>query len=247
MSIHPTAHVHPDARLGDGCEIGPFTIVHGNVRLGEGSSVGSHCELGGPVPGGKGTELLEIGAGATIRSHSVFYGGSRFGPGLATGHRVTVRERTVAGVDVQLGTLADVQGDCAIGDHVRTHSNVHIGKHSRVGDFVWIFPYVVLTNDPHPPSEVQLGCIVEDYAAIATMTVVLPGVTIGRGSLVGAHSSVTRDVAPGALVVGVPAKQVGMASDIVRRDGSGEPAYPWTGHFHRGYPAEVVERWLRDE
>jgi carbonic anhydrase/acetyltransferase-like protein (isoleucine patch superfamily) len=105
---------------------------------------------------------------------------------------------------------------------------------------------VVLTNDPHPPSEVQLGVTVEDYAAIATMSVVLPGVTVGRSSLVGAHSSVTRDVEPDSVVVGAPAKRVCATADIQLKDGSGRPAYPWTTHFHRGYPPEVVARWLAE-
>ena len=54
-----------------------------------------------------------------IRSHSVFYQGSTFGSRLATGHRVTVREKTQAGENLRLGTLCDLQGTCVIGDYVR--------------------------------------------------------------------------------------------------------------------------------
>src|SRR5262249_42641272 len=147
--------------------------------IGDNAVIGSHCEIGVPTSLAEGQPLI-IGAGAQIRSHSVFYEGSTFGDNLVTGHRVTVRERTIAGADLQLGTLSDVQGDCEIGNYVRTHSNVHIGKHSKVGDFVWIFPYVVLTNDPHPPSNVQLGCEIGSYAALATMSVILPGVKVGE-------------------------------------------------------------------
>lgn len=242
-TVHPSAIVDPGAQLGPGCAVGPFSIVGAGVVLGAGTSVGSHCELGVSGPGSSADEPLVIGAAATIRSHSVFYTGSRFGDGLVTGHRVTVREGTVAGVGLQIGTLTDIQGDCRIGDHVRTHSNVHIGKHSTIGNFVWIFPYVVLTNDPHPPSQVQLGCTIEDYAAIATMSVVLPGVTVGTRALVGAHSSVSHDVAPGRVVAGSPARDLGEASRITLRDGTGRPAYPWTTHFSRGYPASVVAGW----
>jgi UDP-3-O-[3-hydroxymyristoyl] glucosamine N-acyltransferase len=69
--------------------------------------------------------------------------------------------------------LSDLQGHCEIGDYVRFHSNVHIGQKSKIGNFVWIFPYVVLTNDPYPPSNNLVGVTVHDFAAIATMSVIL--------------------------------------------------------------------------
>lgn len=242
-TVHPTAHVEEGAVIGDGCEIGPFTIVHGNVRLGAGSVVGSHCVLGHTDPAADGPAPLVVGDGAHVRSHSVLYGGSTFGDRLTTGHRVTIREGTQAGENLQLGTLSDCQGDIVIGDFVRTHSNVHLCRGATVGSFVWIFPYVVLTNDPHPPSDgFHEGPTIEDFAVIATMTVVLPGIRVGRGALVGAHSLVNRDVPAGVVVAGAPARERGDVSAIPLRDGSG-PAYPWTRHFHRGYPDEVTADW----
>jgi len=88
-----------------------------------------------------------------------------------------------------------------------------------------------------------LGCIIEDYAAIATMSVILPGVTVGRCSLVGALSSVSKNVEPGTVVAGSPAKFICMAEKIKLKDGSGKSAYPWTTHFRRGYPNDVVASW----
>jgi acyl-[acyl carrier protein]--UDP-N-acetylglucosamine O-acyltransferase len=240
--IHPTAIVEDGAELGDGVAVGPFSIVHANVTLAEGTVVDSHCVLGHTEPGAE-TEPLSIGAESRIRSHNVLYGGSRIGPGLQTGHRVTIREGSRIGAGLRVGTLSDIQGNCSIGNHVRFHSNVHIAQHSAVGDFVWIFPYVVLTNDPHPPSDGYLaGVTVEDFAVVATMSIVLPGLTVGRDSLVGAHSLVNRDVRPGAVVAGSPAVDRGDASAINLRDKSG-PAYPWRRHFHRGYPDATVAMW----
>jgi acetyltransferase-like isoleucine patch superfamily enzyme len=191
-------------------------------------------------------EPLVIGHSAHIRSHSVFYQGSTFGDRLVTGHRVTVREWTIAGENLQIGTLSDIQGHCKIGDYVRFHSNVHIGQKSEIGNFVWIFPFVVLTNDPHPPSSVMQGVRIEDFAAIATMSIVLPGVTVGEGALVGAHSSVNRPVAPNTVAAGAPAKFVCNANEIKLKDGSGRMAYPWRHHFSRGYPEAVVAGWLKE-
>lgn len=240
--IHPTAIVSPIARLGVDVKIGPFCIVHDNVEIGDRCIIGSHCEIGVPTSLSNGSPL-SIAADSLIRSHSVFYEGSQFGERLITGHRVTVREHTQAGKNLQIGTLSDIQGDCRIGDYVRCHSNVHIGKQSVIGNFVWIFPYVVLTNDPTPPSNTLLGCEIGDYSAIATMSVILPGIKIGQHCLIGAHACVGKDVPDHMIAAGVPAKVIGPTSNIKLRDGSGASAYPWTSHFTRGYPNDVTTSW----
>jgi acyl-[acyl carrier protein]--UDP-N-acetylglucosamine O-acyltransferase len=243
--IHPTALVDPAAGLADDVEIGPFSIVHGDVRLGPGCVIGSHCVLGHPTSDGAGGPL-EIGAGALVRSHSVLYAGSVFGPGLRTGHRVTLREGIQAGPDLQVGTLSDLQGDVVIGKHVRLHSNVHLGRGSSVGDFVWIFPSVVLTNDPHPPSDgFHVGVTVEPFAVVATGAILFPGVRVGEGALVAASALVREDVPPGAICAGVPGKVRGSVERVLLSDGSG-PAYPWRRHFHRGYPEDVVRSWIAE-
>jgi len=242
MSIHPTAIVSDQAKLGRDVSIGPFTVIHENVEIGDNVRIEGFCEIGVSNHLSQGKPLV-IGSGSHIRSHSIFYEASTFGSGLTTGHRVTVREQTIAGKNLQIGTLSDIQGHCKIGDYVRFHSNVHIGQKSTIGDFVWIFPYVVLTNDPHPPSNVLKGVTVKDFAVIATMSVILPGVTIAKNVLIGAHSSVNRDTEEGMVYAGSPAKAICETSRIRLQDGTGDSAYPWTNHFTRGYPEDVVENW----
>lgn len=241
MSIHPTAIVSPKAQLAGDVVIGPYSIIHDNVILAEGTEIQSFCELGISNGLSEGAPL-QIGRDSLIRSHSVFYEGSMFGEKLVTGHRVTVREKTCAGKNLQIGTLSDIQGHCQIGDYVRFHSNVHIGQKSQVGNYVWIFPYVVLTNDPHPPSETLIGAKIQDFAVIATMSVVLPGADIAKGCLVGAHSSIKGETDPDYVYAGSPAKKVCPTSRIMLSDGSGA-AYPWRNHFKRGYPEEVIKQW----
>lgn len=243
--IHPSSYVSPEAKLGDDVEVGPFSIIHANVILGNRIKVGAYCELGIPTQLGDGTPLI-IGDGSLIRSHSVFYESSSFGAGLTTGHRVTVREKTIAGAGFQIGTLSEIQGDCSVGDYVRFQSNVFVGKTTNIGNFVRVAPYVVLTNDPTPPSDVLMGCNIEDYASISAASVVLPGVTVGHHSLVAAQACVTKNVPPGKVVAGVPARVVGDTKSIKLRDGTGRPAYPWTSHFTRGFPESVTANWSED-
>jgi len=240
--------IHPRTRLGDHCRIGAYCVLgEAPVELGEDSVVGNYCELGHPSAGGDPDEALVIGSGAHIRSFSVFYQGSTIGERLTTGHRVTVREQTRAGNGFQIGTVSDIQGHCTIGNHVRTHSNVHIGQASEIEDYVWIFPYVVLTNDPHPPSEGFLkGPTVRKFAVIATRACIMPDVEIGEDSLVAAGAVVSKDVRPRTVVGGIPAKELCSVEAIVLKDDSGSPAYPWRRHFHRNYPEETIRDWIRE-
>jgi acetyltransferase-like isoleucine patch superfamily enzyme len=229
--------------IGDRCTIGHYTHIEDDVVIGDDVTIESYCHIGYPTPRAAGEKLV-IGADSLIRSHSVLYQGSTLGRGTQTGHHVTVREHTVAGDGWHLGTLCDIQGEVKIGKYVHMHSNVHVGQKAVIGDFVWIFPYTVLTNDPHPPSEGFLdGVTVEDYAVIATMCCILPGVRVGTRSLVGAQSLVSNDVPPDTVVAGVPAQERGPTSRVKLRDATSAPAYPWMRHFHRGYPPDVVADW----
>ncbi len=241
--IHPSALVDPRAQLGEGVEVGPFTVIHGQVSIGAGTVIGSHCEIGG----GPSNTPLAIGSRCIVRSHTVVYAGSTFAGGLDTGHQVVLREGIVAGVGFRVGTGSDLQGDTLIGDHVRVHSGVFIAKRSTLRSYSWMFPRSVVTDDPHPPSEgFNAGATIEEFAVVGAGACLLPGVTIGRGAVVAASSVVTRDVAPGMLVLGCPARERGPAAAVELSDGSA-PAYPWRYHFHRGYPADVVAGWVDEQ
>jgi acyl-[acyl carrier protein]--UDP-N-acetylglucosamine O-acyltransferase len=241
-TIHPTAIVSKKTQIGKNVAIGPFTVVYDNVVIGDNTVIDGFCEIGYPTKLAD-EETLVIGKNSLIRSHSIFYQGSVFGEELVTGHHVTIREKTIAGKNLHIGSLCDFQGNITIGDYARTHSKVHIGEHSTIGNFVWIFPYVVLTNDPCPPSNQLFGVTVEDYAVIAAKSVILPGVNIGTHSLVAAQSMVRRDVLPYQVVAGCPARRICDTSAIKLKDGSGGDAYPWPRHFHRGYPPHIVDQW----
>jgi acetyltransferase-like isoleucine patch superfamily enzyme len=238
--VSKKAKVHRSVKIGEYCRI------YDNVVLEKDCIIEDFTTLGYPAALSDGSPLI-IRHGSLIRSYSLFYEGSEYGSRLITGHRVTVREKTKAGENLQIGTLCDIQGHCTIGDYVRLHSNVHIAQGSRIGDFCWLFPYVVLTNDPHPPSDgYREGCRIGNYAVLSASACILPGIVIGEGALVAAGALVGRDVQAGRIAAGNPARDVGPAVAILLRDDRGKSAYPWRRHFHRGYPDPITETWLRE-
>jgi acyl-[acyl carrier protein]--UDP-N-acetylglucosamine O-acyltransferase len=246
LNIHPSAVLHPSARLSNNVQIGAFCVIHANTEIGEGTVIESHCEIGLPTRLSDGSPLV-LGDSTYIRSHSVFYEGSTFGPGLVTGHHVTVRELTKAGRNLQIGTKSEIQGHCEIGNYVRLHSNVHIGQKSLVGSFVWMFPDVLLTNDPTPPSETLIGSVVCDFSVLCSKVTVLPGIRIGRHAVVGACSLVGVEVGDGMFANGNPAKIQCPASIMRLKSDPSKKAYPWNRRFRRGYPEEITRKWDSEE
>lgn len=228
--------IEDDVYIDYGC------IIRDNVHIKKGSFIGARCILGEYLMDfykarTNKAHPLVIGENALIRTENVIYGDTVIGDSFQSGHKVTIRENTKIGNNVRIGTLSDIQGHCEIGNYVSMHSNVHIGQKSFIKDYVWIFPYVVLTNDPTPPSDELLGVTIESFALISTGSVVLPGVHIYEDALVGAGAIVTKDVAKETVVVGNPAKEICSVRKIKNKF-SGEPVYPWRYKFKRGMPWE---------
>jgi acetyltransferase-like isoleucine patch superfamily enzyme len=157
-----------------------------------------------------------------------------------------MREYCNIGKNCRVGTLSDIQGRMVMGDHCRLHCSVLIGENSTIGNFVFIYPYVIFTNDPHPPSNICTGPTVGDYSQIAVASVLLPGIKVGRHALIGAGSIVGQDVPDYQLVKGNPAKPVKDVREIKSKE-TGLSHYPWPYNFSRGMPWHGIsyDEWLR--
>jgi len=106
------------------------------------------------------------------------------------------------GADVELGAGSVICSNVSLttnirlGRHVHVNLNSTIGHDSRIADFVTINPLVAVSGDV---------CLDEDVT-MGTHSSILQGLHVGTRSFVGAGAVVTKDVAPGTTVVGVPAK-----------------------------------------
>ena len=105
-----------------------------------------------------------------------------------------------------------IENDVVIGDNVTVKPMVAICDGVTIEDGVFIGPHVSFTNDRHPKSGNRgfklERTTVKKGATIGAGSMVMAGVTIGDGAMVGAGSVVTKDVPPGAMVVGNPAREI---------------------------------------
>lgn len=186
-------------------------IEYGINSIGENAVIFDPVTIGFPSRqniGKRGFIGVTIGKNAVIRSGTILYCDVLAGNSFSTGHNVMVREKTVIEDNVSLGTGVIIEGNCEIGSNVNLQSLVYIPTNSKIGNHVFIGPNAVLTNDKYPPHGGQnlSGPIISDYAAIGANVTILPGIHIGRGSLVAAGSVVTRDVPEKTLAIGSPAR-----------------------------------------
>jgi acetyltransferase-like isoleucine patch superfamily enzyme len=117
-----------------------------------------------------------------------------------------VGSKSSIGDNVKIGSLAHIDYDVKIGSGTKIEGLVYIPPLSRIGKDVFIGPAAVLTNDPYPASTRMTGVTIEDGAVIGARAVIKAGVTIGRRSVVAMGAVVTKDVPPGKVVMGVPAR-----------------------------------------
>jgi acetyltransferase-like isoleucine patch superfamily enzyme len=154
---------------------------------------------------------LTLGAGAHIRTGSVLYAGTTIGDGLATGHNVVIREECRLGNDVAVWSNSVIDYGCVIGDRVKIHTNCYVAQFTVLEDDAFLAPGVSVANDLYPgdaeSAERMRGPVIEAGAQIGVNVTLLPMVRVGAGAIIGSGSVVTRDIAPGMVAFGNPARE----------------------------------------
>lgn len=122
---------------------------------------------------------------------------------------VVVLKGAKIGAECNICAHSLIEGNVVIGDRVTIKSGVQIWDGSMIGDDVFIGPNATFTNDLYPRSKKypeKFKCVViNNGASIGANATILPGITIGEKSLIGAGAVVTKDVPARAVMVGNPA------------------------------------------
>lgn len=150
----------------------------------------------------------------TIHSTAIVDEGATIGDGSRIWHWAHICAGAQIGTGCSFGQNVFVGNDVVIGNNVKIQNNVSVYDAVRLEDEVFCGPSMVFTNVYNPRSAIArkaeyLETLVKTGATLGANSTIVCGVTIGEFAFVGAGAVVNRDVAPYALMVGVPAKRIG--------------------------------------
>ena len=169
--------------------------------------------------------------------------GARIGEGSRVWHFVHICGGATIGRNVSLGQGVFVGNKVTIGDNCKIQNNVSVYDNVYLEEGVFCGPSMVFTNVYNPRSLIERkdeyrDTIVRKGATLGANCTIICGVTIGEYAFIGAGAVVNSDVAPYALMVGVPARQVGWMSEFGEQldlpvTGTDETRCPHTGTLYR--------------
>jgi acetyltransferase-like isoleucine patch superfamily enzyme len=132
----------------------------------------------------------------------------QFGKDVIIWNFVVIGDNTRIGNRTRIASFCDIGKNVVIGDECNIQTHVTISNGCKIGNKVFIGPNSTLLNDKFPQCDHITPPMVKEGAIIGGGAIVLPKVTIGRNSVIGAGSVVTRNVSHEVVVMGVPARKV---------------------------------------
>jgi acetyltransferase-like isoleucine patch superfamily enzyme len=130
------------------------------------------------------------------------------GRGTRIWSNVHVLSGAKIGEDCNICEFVFIENNVVIGNRTTIKSGVQVWDQIVIGNDVFIGPNATFTNDKYPVSkgsfDQNLVTRIENGVSIGAGAIILPGITIGENSLIGAGALVTKDVPPGSICVGVP-------------------------------------------
>lgn len=175
----------------------------------------------------------------TVHPSAIVDEGAQIGEGTRIWHWVHVSSKARIGQHCSLGQNVYVGNDVSIGNNVKIQNNVSVYDAVTLEDDVFCGPSMVFTNVYNPRSAVTRKneyrrTLIRQGATLGANCTIVCGNTVGRYAFVGAGAVINKDVPDYALVVGVPARQIGWMSEFGEQldlplHGTGEARCKQTG------------------
>src|ERR1035437_3349158 len=203
--IHPTAIIHPKAKIGKGCQIGPYCIIGGHVQLGDGCKLHSHIVIDGHTKLGKENEIFPFASIGLKTQDLKWKGGitrTEIGDHNTFREYVTIHSATSDGETTSVGS----------------HNNIL--AYSHVAHNVTLGNHIIMSNLATLAGHVT----VEDRAVIGGLAAVHQFCRIGRLAMIGGCSKVVQDIPPFMIGDGNPAETRTVNKVGMERNGVSEAA-----------------------
>lgn len=198
--IHNTAVIDPEAVIGQGVEIGPFSIVEAGTVIGDGCRLASHVVIKRGTTLGNDNEVCE---GAVLGGKPQHVApGDHSGP-LIIGHGNVIRE------NVTIHRALTASQSTVVGDQNLIMVNAHVAHDCRVGS------HTIIANNVMMAGHVTLG----DYAYLSGAVGIHQFCRVGAHAMVGGQAHVTKDIPPYVTVDGMTTRVVGLNVIGLRRRG----------------------------
>lgn len=201
-NIHPLATVHPNAKLGENVEVGPYAYIEEHVEIGDGSKILPHATIFNYVKMGKNCTVFPGAVVGAVPQDLKFEGEETY---VEIGDNVNIRECAT----INRGTKASGRGVTKIGNNCLLMSYVHVAHDCKVGNNCILVSYVGIAGETD----------VDDWATIGGSTVAHQFSRIGTHAMVGGGSKINKDVPPFVLCGREPLSYAGVNIVGLRRRG----------------------------
>jgi UDP-2-acetamido-3-amino-2,3-dideoxy-glucuronate N-acetyltransferase len=219
VSIGQNVVIKENVTFGQNVTIGNNVIIYEGTTIGDNVLIQDNAVIGKQPTRAKNSILPEvkklpptvIGSGTTIGTSSIIYANAELGEDVFVADLATIRERVSIGEKTIVGRGVAVENDCKVGMKCKLETNCYITAYSELGDFVFVAPGVVTTNDNFMARSKDRfdkfkGITIKTGGRIGANSTILPGKVIEEDGAVAAGSVVTKDVNKEDLVVGSPAR-----------------------------------------
>jgi len=206
VNIHPTAIVHPNARIAEGVEVGPYAVIGEHIGIGRDTKICSHVLIEGWTTIGERNHIFPFSSIGTApqdigyRNEETYLiiGDDNVIRECATVHRATTKEdrKTVIGNKNFLMAYSHVAHDCRLGNNIIMANSVALGGHIVIGD----------------------------HAILGGIVAVHQFARIGPYAIIGGQSAVTLDIPPYVSAAGNRAQLYGLNLVGLKRKGFSEQA-----------------------
>jgi UDP-N-acetylglucosamine acyltransferase len=201
MNVHPTAIVHPGARLGANVSVGAYTLVGEHVEVGDDTWIGPHVVLTGHTRIGRANRIYQFCSIGEAPQDKKYAGEPTR---LEIGDRNTIREFCT----FNCGTVQDA-GVTRLGNDNWIMAYVHLAHDCQVGS------HTIFANNAQLAGHVHVG----DWVILGGYTGVHQFVRIGAHAMTAMCSALSQDLPPYVLAEGDPARPRGINSEGLKRRG----------------------------